>query len=93
MAPSIIQVSGIPVDPVVAEEKSATAIRARYGFAVDQPLVSLFGGGLDVERVRLMVDGMLARDIVGTLVVVSGRNTALVDTLAILLDLYAGLVC
>jgi processive 1,2-diacylglycerol beta-glucosyltransferase len=86
VAPAIIHVSGIPVDPAIAEPKPAQAMRARHGFPIDQPLVSLFGGGLDVERVRLMVMGLLSRTIPGTLAVVAGRNAALAEALADLGD-------
>jgi processive 1,2-diacylglycerol beta-glucosyltransferase len=82
VAPAIIHVSGIPVDLVIAEPKPVEAMRLRHGFPVDQPLISLFGGGLDVERVRLLVAGMLARTLPGTLAVVAGRNAALTEALA-----------
>ncbi|KPV52008.1 galactosyldiacylglycerol synthase [Kouleothrix aurantiaca] len=77
VAPAIIHISGIPIDPAIAGPKSPAEMRARYGFAIDRPLISLFGGGMDAERVRLVVEGLLARDIVGTLAVIAGRNTAL----------------
>ena len=86
VAPPIIHVSGIPVDPAIAESKPIEETRARHGFPIDQPLISLFGGGLDVERVRLMVIGLLARDLPGTLAVVAGRNAALEAALADLSD-------
>jgi processive 1,2-diacylglycerol beta-glucosyltransferase len=86
VAPAIIHISGIPVDPALAESKAPAEMRLRHGFPLDQPLISLFGGGLDVERVRMMVAGLLARDIRGTLAVVAGRNRALADALADLTD-------
>jgi processive 1,2-diacylglycerol beta-glucosyltransferase len=86
VAPTIIHLSGIPVDPAIAEPKTLAAMRLRHAFPLDQPLISLFGGGLDVERVRMMVAGLLARDIPGTLTVVAGRNAALAAALADLAD-------
>jgi processive 1,2-diacylglycerol beta-glucosyltransferase len=82
VAPAIIHVSGIPVDPAIAEPKTVAAMRLRHAYPIDQPLISLFGGGLDVERVYLMVAGLLARRIPGTLTVVAGRNAALAAALA-----------
>jgi processive 1,2-diacylglycerol beta-glucosyltransferase len=82
VAPAIIHLSGIPVDPAIAEPKPPTLMRARHGFPLDVPLISLFGGGLDVARVRRMVDGLLASDSAGMLAVVAGRNVALLDALA-----------
>jgi processive 1,2-diacylglycerol beta-glucosyltransferase len=86
VAPAIIHVSGIPVDPAIAEPKPVVEARIWHGFPIDQPLISLFGGGMDVERVRLMVMGLLARNIPGTLAVVAGRNAALAEALADLSD-------
>jgi processive 1,2-diacylglycerol beta-glucosyltransferase len=82
VAPAIIRVSGIPVDPAIAEPKTIAAMRLRHEFPIDQPLISLFGGGLDIERVRMMVAGLLARDMPGMLAVVAGRNTGLAAALA-----------
>jgi len=86
VAPAIIHVSGIPVDPAIADPKPLEEARMRHGLPIDRPLISLFGGGLDVERVRMMVAGLLARDIPSTLVVVAGRNAALAEALADLSD-------
>ena len=79
--PSIIYVRGIPVDPAIAEPKPAGEMRARHGFPKDGPLVSLFGGGIDVERVQRMVAGVLTSGAPGTLAVVAGRNEALAAAL------------
>lgn len=86
VAPTIINVSGIPVDPAIAEPKTIEGIRLQHAFPLDQPLISLFGGGLDVERVRMMVAGLLVREIPGTLTVVAGRNADLAAALADLTD-------
>jgi processive 1,2-diacylglycerol beta-glucosyltransferase len=83
---SIIRVSGIPIDPAIADQKEQAEMRARHGFAPDRPLIALFGGGLNVQRVRSIAEGILASDICGTLVVVAGRNEALLDALDDLAD-------
>ncbi|MFL5802745.1 MAG: MGDG synthase family glycosyltransferase [Roseiflexaceae bacterium] len=82
VVPAIINVSGIPVDPEIAEPKEMLQMRAQHGFPRNEPLIALFGGGLNVERVRSMVEGILAIDIPGTLAVVAGRNEALADAIA-----------
>jgi processive 1,2-diacylglycerol beta-glucosyltransferase len=82
VVPAIIQVSGIPIDPDIAEPKDLHQMRARHGFPQNEPLITLFGGGLNVERVRSMIEGILAIDISGTLAVVAGRNEALADAIA-----------
>jgi processive 1,2-diacylglycerol beta-glucosyltransferase len=81
ISPSIIHVSGIPIDTTIAEPKGRDEMRARHRFPIDGPLVTLFGGGLDSERVRLMVEGMLSSDSRGTLAVVAGRNETLMAAL------------
>jgi processive 1,2-diacylglycerol beta-glucosyltransferase len=86
VTPSIIRVSGIPIDPAIADSKELADVRARHGFPIDKPLVTLFGGGLNVQRVRSIVEGVLASDICGTLAVVAGRNEALTDALDGLTD-------
>jgi processive 1,2-diacylglycerol beta-glucosyltransferase len=86
VAPTIIRVCGIPVDPAIGEPKPLALMRARHGFPLDLPLVSLFGGGLDVARVRRMVEGLVASDRAATLALVAGRNAALLDTLSDLPD-------
>ncbi|RRR76731.1 MAG: galactosyldiacylglycerol synthase [Candidatus Viridilinea halotolerans] len=77
-----ISVTGIPVDPVATKTKDAAAIRAQHGLNADGPLLILFGGGLDDDQVRVIVQGLLARPLAGTLVVVAGRNATLVESLA-----------
>jgi processive 1,2-diacylglycerol beta-glucosyltransferase len=86
ITPSIIRVSGIPVDPAISDPKELAEMRARHGLPADEPLVTLFGGGLNIQRVRAMVEGILAGDIRGTLAVVAGRNEALTDALEGLTD-------
>jgi processive 1,2-diacylglycerol beta-glucosyltransferase len=86
VTPAIIQVSGIPIDPLIAEPKDLAEMRARHHFSLDEPLVVLFGGGLNVQRVRMIAEGILASDIRGALAVVAGRNEALTDALDGLAD-------
>jgi processive 1,2-diacylglycerol beta-glucosyltransferase len=81
VVPAIIHVSGIPIDPKVADPKDLDKTRAQLGFPPSEPLITLFGGGLNVERVRSIIEGILAIDLPGTLAVVAGRNEALVDAI------------
>src|SRR5262245_41833690 len=78
---SIVHISGIPVNPEIADPKLAQAMRTRHGLPLDRAVVCLFGGGLALERVQLMVEGMLARDLPAMLAVVAGRNEALARAL------------
>ena len=93
VAPAIIRECGIPVDPAIAEPKPLSVMRTRHGFPLDLPLISLFGGGLEIARVRRIVEGLLAGDGAGILAVVAGRNAALIDALADLPDGTAMRLC
>jgi processive 1,2-diacylglycerol beta-glucosyltransferase len=80
--PSMLHVSGIPVTLEVSVPKPTAEMRARHGLPADEPVVVLFGGGLDVRRVRLMVERLLDIPLSGELVVVAGRSEALEGALA-----------
>jgi processive 1,2-diacylglycerol beta-glucosyltransferase len=86
VSPSIIYVSGIPVNPAIADPKDRLQMRARHGFPTEGPLVTLFGGGLNVERVRAMVEGILAQNVPGVLAVAAGRSDSLSEALADIVD-------
>jgi processive 1,2-diacylglycerol beta-glucosyltransferase len=79
--PSLVRVTGIPVDPKVTVPKESLAVRAAHDLAADKPVVTLFGGGLDDEHVRIIVEGLLKTDLHGTLIVAAGRNRNLQTSL------------
>jgi processive 1,2-diacylglycerol beta-glucosyltransferase len=81
-----IEVTGIPVSLELTEAKAQAELRTRYELPVDQPLLALFGGGIDAERVRAIVVQLLESDVNGSLVVVAGRNEKLTAALADLRD-------
>jgi processive 1,2-diacylglycerol beta-glucosyltransferase len=84
--PSMLHVSGIPVTLEISVPKPAAEMRARHGLPADEPVVALFGGGLDVRRVRLMVERLLDIPLSGELLIVAGRSEALGNALADLGD-------
>ena len=75
-----ITVTGIPVDPTIAEPKDRATMRQALGLG-DGPVIALFGSGLVVKRVRQIITDLLYARVSGTLVVAAGRNAALVDAL------------
>jgi processive 1,2-diacylglycerol beta-glucosyltransferase len=77
-----IIVSGIPVDPATAEPKSCVEARVALSLPLEGPVVTLFGGGIDNEHARMIVQGLLRCQIQATLVVVAGRNPTLVENLS-----------
>jgi processive 1,2-diacylglycerol beta-glucosyltransferase len=78
---SAIRITGIPIDPTVAEPKDPADMRQAHGFTKPGPLITLFGGGIETSHVREIVEDLLATDIEGTLVVVAGRNEQLATAL------------
>jgi processive 1,2-diacylglycerol beta-glucosyltransferase len=86
VAPSMLHVTGIPVTLEISKPKPAAEMRARHSLPADEPVVALFGGGLDVRRVRLMVERLLEIPLSGELLVVAGRSEALGNVLADLGD-------
>ncbi|KPV49067.1 hypothetical protein SE17_34695, partial [Kouleothrix aurantiaca] len=74
---AIIHVTGIPVNPAIAETKEPRAMRTLHDLPVDGPVISLFGGGLVPKRAHPIVEGLTRLEIPGMLVVVAGRNAEL----------------
>lgn len=81
-----ISVSGIPVKLEIAEPKTMLEARARRDLPLDQPVITLFGGGIEPARVRRAVRQLLTEGPNGVLVVVAGRATTLTQALADLGD-------
>lgn len=77
-----IHVSGIPVDPAIAEPKDPAQLRLQRGLAINRRIITLFGGGMGNGRVRVIVEGLLRSGVEGTLLVVAGRNSSLASALA-----------
>jgi processive 1,2-diacylglycerol beta-glucosyltransferase len=72
-----LEVTGIPVRAEIATPKLPATMRARHGLPPDGPVVSLFGAGIEPQRVRLMVEGLLGLDAPLALVTVAGRSAEL----------------
>lgn len=82
VAASQITVSGIPIDLAAAEPKSRDAARLRHRLPAEGQVITVFGGGIDNEHVRLIVQGLLRGPLEATLLVVAGRNPTLHASLA-----------
>lgn len=78
--PDRITVTGIPVDPALADPKDRAMVRQALNLG-DGPVIVLFGSGLTVKRVRQVVTDLLYSEVHGHLVVIAGRTTQLVDGL------------
>ncbi len=80
--PSLMHVVGIPVKLEVTEPKTKEEMRVLRDLPSDLPVITLFGGGLQNKRVRLIVSKLLESHTPGMLVVVAGRNEALLENLS-----------
>jgi processive 1,2-diacylglycerol beta-glucosyltransferase len=78
--PERIRVTGIPVDPAIAEPKDRAAVRSSLKLG-GGPVVTLFGTGLSVKRVQQIVTDLLYADVAGSMVVIAGRNAELATAL------------
>jgi processive 1,2-diacylglycerol beta-glucosyltransferase len=86
VAPTILHVTGIPVNLEISEPKTVAAVRARRGLPADLPIITLFGGGIEPVRVRRVVTQLLETPMPGLLVVAAGRSESLAESLADLGD-------
>lgn len=75
-----IHVTGIPVDPGLADPKDGARIRAQRKLG-DGCVITLIASGLDGDDVRKMVVGLLGRAIAGRLMVVTGRSPEVQESL------------
>lgn len=76
-----IHVTGIPVDPGLAQPKDAAAIRARHDLG-EGSVITLIASGLAGGMVRGIVEGLLQRPLAGVLLVVTGRSPDVQEALA-----------
>lgn len=76
--PARIHATGIPIKLEVTRPKERDACRRQHELPLDRPIITLFGGGIEPKRVRLMVARLLeeARE-PAFLVTVAGRNAEL----------------
>ncbi|MFO7633824.1 MAG: glycosyltransferase [Caldilinea sp.] len=77
-----IYATGIPVKLELLTPKSSQEARAAHNLPLDRPVISVFGGGIEPKRVRLLVERMLEEaDKPSYAVIVAGRNRDLEETL------------
>jgi processive 1,2-diacylglycerol beta-glucosyltransferase len=84
--PKLLKVTGIPVNLEILHPKPSVEMRIQHDLPLDVPVITLFGGGLQPRRVRVMVTGLLDSSMPGILVVATGRNHSLAPALANLAD-------
>ncbi len=83
-----IYATGIPVKLELMTPKKTEDVRGVHGLPLDRPLISIFGGGIEPKRVRLLVERLLEEaDKPSLVVTVAGRNRELAEALH---DLHSG---
>ncbi len=82
VSPSQIFVTGIPIDPRLAEPKDPETERQRLDLPPNEHVITLLGGGVTSASIRKIIEGLLESGTRGTLVVVAGRNKNLLDAIA-----------
>jgi processive 1,2-diacylglycerol beta-glucosyltransferase len=85
---SQVHVTGIPVDPLLAEPGEQQTARQDLDLAPRQPVVLLSGSGIASRRVREMAEALITAAMPGTLLIATGRNHALLTSLANLESTY-----
>ena len=77
-----IRATGIPIKLEVSATKTPREMRVAHGLPLDRPVISVFGGGIEPKRVRLLVERMLEEaETPSLLVTVAGRNQDLAAAL------------
>jgi processive 1,2-diacylglycerol beta-glucosyltransferase len=75
--PEHITVSGIPIDPVFAQQKDKRAMRERYGLDQDLPTILLSAGGYGVGPMEQILDELCKLERPVQVLALCGRNEEL----------------
>jgi processive 1,2-diacylglycerol beta-glucosyltransferase len=74
--------TGIPVKLELMTPKKTEEVRTAHDLPLDRPVISVFGGGVEPKRVRLLVERLLEEaDKPSLVVTVAGRNRELAEAL------------
>lgn len=75
--PEKLTVSGIPVDPVFAEEKDKNKCREKLGLETDKLTILVSAGGFGVGRIEHLLEALADLETPAQIVAVCGRNEEL----------------
>lgn len=82
IAAARVRVTGIPIDPALAQPIDRLAARRALGLPAWQPIVTLIGSGMPAARVEAIAHALLRRRLPATLVITVGRSRELARELA-----------
>lgn len=80
--PELLHVTGIPIKLEVLRTKKKEEMRSLHQFHLEHSVIILFGGGLNTQRIKLIVTDLLASSIPLTVIITAGRNETLLDAIA-----------
>ena len=76
-----ITVTGIPIDPVFAQEKDAGAMRKKHGLKADATTILLSAGGFGVGPIEQMITALMELKHKAQVIAVCGKNAELKERL------------
>lgn len=77
-----VRVTGIPIDPVFAEQANVAALKSKHGVEGGVPTVLILCGGFGVGPVEALVTSLWGAVAGARMVIVAGRNEALRERLS-----------
>ncbi len=84
--PETISVTGIPIDPVFAEEKDKSEMRAKHGLENNKLTIIVSAGGFGVGNIELLLEALSELKTPSQIIAICGRNEKLkakIDKLAL----------
>lgn len=78
--PEAVTVSGIPIDPVFAQQKDRNALRQKYGLRQDIPVLLVSAGALGVSSAERIAEVLSTLSDPLQIVVICGKNEKLHQT-------------
>lgn len=72
-----ITVSGIPIDPIFAEHKDKSAMRAKYGLETDKLTILVSAGGFGVGNIEHLLQALADLQTPAQILAICGRNEEL----------------
>jgi processive 1,2-diacylglycerol beta-glucosyltransferase len=90
VAESLVTISGIPIDPVFAEQKDKRAMRRKHGLDQDRFTILVSAGGFGVGPVGHLLQALSQLSHPARVVMVCGRNAALQAELSETIQKFTG---
>jgi len=86
MPPDKVTISGIPIDPVFAEEKQKAQILMKHGLKENRPTILVSAGGFGVGPIEHLIQSLLKLSTPAQVLAVCGRSEELRERLSKLVE-------